>query len=198
MRRISLVLACVGVMAGHALRAQTAGDSTTAIFRPGQWGLEFLPGTTFSEAGVLRFVTPARAWVLDGSANVDWNNTSSGFAGSNGSGQLTIISARLGPRWYRAVGAQAARFVGLGVSGSYGRSRNTAGTTLRTQSWAAGAYGEIGMQYMLTRHIGLGGRGSVLGSHIDDRATNVSSNITQRTTDFHLGFALQVTGTIYF
>ena len=197
MRRISLVFACAGVMLGQVLRAQTPGDSTTAIFRPGQWGIEFLPGTTFSEAGVLRFTTPVRAWVLDGSANIDWNATSGG-SGSNSNGQLTIISARFGPRWYRAVGAQAVRFVGLGISGSYGRSRDTGVATFRTQSWAAGAYGEIGMQYMLTRHFGVGGRGSVLGSHIDDQATNVSSNSTQRTSDFHLGFALQVTGTIYF
>lgn len=197
MHRIRLVLVCASVLLAHPLYAQTTADSTTATFRPGQWGIEFLPGTALTEAGVLRFATPTRAWVLDGSASLDWNATSGGLLGSDAKGQFTGVSARFGPRWYRAAGAQSARFVGLGVSGGYTRSKGT-GIPVRNQSWSTGAYGEIGMQYMLTRHFSLGARASLLGSRIEDRMTDISTNSTQRTTDFHIGLGLQITGAIYF
>ena len=195
MPRTRLVLLCACVIVASPLRAQATADSTTATFRPGQWGVEFLPGSQITEAGVLRFATHTHAWALDGSASLDWQDVS-GTSPSSGNGNSHSISARLGPRWYHAVSANVARFIGLGISASYARNEFSTNAS-RSQLWSAGAFGELGMQYMFTRHFSLGFRGSVLASRSESRSTSAAD--TQQITSYVLALRpVHVTGTIYF
>ncbi|HKW11841.1 MAG TPA: hypothetical protein VJO33_15745 [Gemmatimonadaceae bacterium] len=92
------------------------------------------------------------------------------------------------------------RFVGLGVSGSYSNasSSQSLGTSSREEVWSAGVYGELGLQYLFTRHLGLGVRGDVVGSgnsvHIMQGAST-----TQRLTSYRVVLEPpQIIGTFYF
>lgn len=196
MPRTRLVLLCACVIVASPLRAQTTGDST-ATFRPGQWGVEFLPGSEITEAGVLRFATRTRAWVLDGSASLGWQDVSpKSTVGGNSNSHF--ISARLGPRWYHAVSANVVRFAGLGISASYARAEFAASSS-RSQLWSAGAFGELGMQYMLTRHFSLGFRASLLAQRSEFRSTIALDNSILQTTSYELAIRpVQITGNIYF
>lgn len=201
MRRMSLALPCLGVIAAPiTLNAQAAADSVTAAFHEGQWGVGFVQGSALTEAGALRFSTATRAWVVDAAASFDkQTHPSGGPFGTDINGQLSLVSAQLGPRWYHAASSHLARFVGFGITGAYAHT-DLAGASLRDNTWSAGAYGEIGVQYMFTRHLGLGWRATLTGTRTEDRTTDVTGTIpSQLTRDYRLSLQpVQVTGTIYF
>ena len=180
------------------LRAQ-AVDSTNAAFRKGEWGVGLVQGRSLSEAGVLRFATPTRAWVLDGSATLDRTvQQSAGPFGADINGQTDIITAQLGPRWYHAASSHLARFMGIGISGSYAHAQFP-GASNRENLWSAGVYGEIGVQYMFTRHLGLGWRGNLLATRTEDHVMFADGSPDQQTTMYHLVLEpVQVMGTVYF
>lgn len=115
MHRLQLVIVSLLLLA-QPLGAQVRPD-TAAGFRRGQWGAEFIPGSTLATGGVLRFSTPTRAWVLDASASLN-HQTNSATGTVDLTGSSVGVSARLGPRWYHAEFERVMRFVGLGVTGS--------------------------------------------------------------------------------
>lgn len=195
MHRTHFILMSACILVSHSLYAQT--DS--AGFHRGQWGLEFIPsGTNVSEAGVLRFNTPTRALVLDGSASVDRTTASGGSLPGDQTAQSVSINARLGPRWYHTANERVVRFLGLGVTGGYASSRQTVGS--KADYWSAGTYGELGLQYLFTRHLGLGGRATLTGSWSGQQyAPNGAGGTTQRVTSYHVGLQpFQIIGTFYF
>jgi len=66
------------------------------------------------------------------------------------------------------------------------------------EGWSAGVYGELGLQYLFTRHLGLGVRGDVVGLRNGARFTQEGS-ITQRQTSYHVALETpQLIGTFYF
>ena len=153
------------------MHAQATGDTTAYAFRGGQWGVEFIPSSSLAEGGVLRFSTPTRAWVLDGSATFDRDNASyTGGSGTNQTVQSITVNARFGQRWYHIGNDRVARFLGLGVTGGYASSRQSTGIS-KSDSRSAGVYAELGLQYMFTRHLGLGGRGDVAASWFGNQYT---------------------------
>ena len=199
MHRIPLLLAYVCIIVAQPLRAQAVADSTAATFHRGEWGVGF-GGRYLAEAGVLGFVTPTLAMVLDGWAGLDRQVVSTaGTSGADQSRQSINLSATLGPRWHHAVSAHVVRFFGLGVSGSYG-SASYAGSSNSDKNWSAGAYGEVGLQYMFTPHLGLGWRGNLQASRIEEHQTFFSGTPTkQQTTYCRLTVEpVQVIGTLYF
>lgn len=180
------------------LQAQVTGDSAATTFRSGQWGVEFLPSRDVTAAGVLRFATPELALVLNGSANVDWNDQpGAGAFGKDATQQSVQLSAQFGPRWYHPVTEHVVRFAGWGISGSYSRQVSTGVTSSHFQTWSAGAYGELGLQYLITRHLSLGCRGTLLATRFDGHSTNDTSSYSQ--LGYHVGIGpLQITANIYF
>ena len=91
MYRIRFILVSVCIFVARPLHAQATADTVRA-FRSGQWGIEFIPtGASVAEAGVLRFSTPTRAWVLDGSATFSRQNAS----GTNGEQAAQSIDVKL-------------------------------------------------------------------------------------------------------
>ena len=191
--------ACIAFASGHVLHAQ--GSDTTASFRPGEWGVGFVVRNSVTEAGVLRFSTPTQAWVLDGSASFDRSSQSS----STGLGDQTVrgwnLSGQFGPRWYHAMSGHVTRFLGLGALAGYSRA-DYAGISGHSSMSSLGAYGEAGMQYMLTRYLGFGWRGTLTAARAETNTSLLSPQgflTTSNATDYHVGVdAVQLTGTIYF
>ena len=202
MRQLSLMLAGAWVLvaAARELPAQAIADTTTASFRPEEWGIGFILGNGVTSAGMLRFSTPSRAWVLDGSASFDRQSQSTSTSADE-TARTVSLSAQFGPRWYRAMSGHVARYVGLGMSGGYARS-DFSGTSSHANLWSVGAYGEIGMQYLITRYLGLGWRGALSASRLETSNTALSGQgfiATSKATGYHVGLdAVQLTGTIYF
>jgi hypothetical protein len=199
--QIIVASACAVVVASPTLWAQASTD-TTAAFREGQWGVGFVQGRSLTEAGVLRFGTPTLAWVADGWATFDQQVLpGGGVFGADASTQTTTINLAVGPRWYHGQSARLARFAGFGITGGYLKNKSSA-TENRDRTWSVGGYAEIGVQYMFTRHFGLGWRGDLLGSRIADRSTlrtGTGGDIDQESTFYHVTLEpVQVMGTIYF
>lgn len=199
MRRVYSLLMSASACAliGHSALAQVNADSTTT-FRAGEWGVGFIQRSGLTEGGVFRFSTPTRAWVLDGSGSFGQTNfPGAGLFGADESTQTVSINASLGPRWYRAISPRVVRFVGLGVSGGYAHvhsSQNDAHDT----NWSAGGYGEVGMLYMFSRHLGLGWRATLLAARAEDHNDAVGST-TQHTSLYTVSVQpIQLVGTIYF
>lgn len=197
MRHVPVPLVCASILLARSASAQITGDTARVKFHPGQWGVEFIPNRDANTIGVLRFATPTRAWVLDGSANLDWITLpGAGDFGKDATGHSMSVSATFGPRWYHAAGARVVGFGGWGITGSYSRAQGPQNPT-RYELWSAGAYGELGMQYLLTPHLSVGGRGTLQASRIDNHSS--SDTASTRQIGYHLGAGgLQVTGTIYF
>jgi hypothetical protein len=153
-----------------------------------------------AEGGVLRFATPTHAWVLDGAASLDRRTAADAAPfGEDVTTNSSSVTVLFGPRWYRATSSHLARFLGLGVAGSYGHSASPT-NSYREDIWSAGAYGEIGVQYMFTPHLGFGWRATLTGSRTQDRVTQtVGTPLIQRVTYYHLAVEpVQVSGTVYF
>jgi hypothetical protein len=202
MRKRSLMLAgaCILAAATRAVSAQTIADTTTVSFRPGEWGMGFLLRNNFTSAGVLRFSTPTQAWVLDGTASFDRQALSSSVSGDE-TVRTANLSADLGPRWYHAMSGHVTRYLGLGVSGGYGRSE-FASTSSHANSWSMGAYGEAGMQYMITRYLGLGWRGTLSATRSETNQSAPTGHgfiVRSSAVGYHVALdAVQLTGTLYF
>ena len=195
MHRHHLIAVCALVCCVHPLRAQSRADTTTG-FRRGQWAVEFIPGSSFTTVGVLRFSTPTRAWVLDGSANYS-HQTATATGAPDQSANSAGLSARFGPRWYHAEYERVVSFVGLGITGNYFGNSQSASSANRDESWSAGAYGELGLQYLLTPHLALGVRGNALASR--SSSSNTQNGTTSRTTSYSFGLGSpQVIGAFYF
>ncbi|HEY2853634.1 MAG TPA: hypothetical protein VGJ18_12350 [Gemmatimonadaceae bacterium] len=194
MHRIYFTLISVCVLA-HPSYAQASADTASA-FRRGQWGVEFIPTTTLTEGGVLRFSTPSRAWVLDGSASFD-NESNTVTSGPDQSARTIGVNARIGPRWYHSEYERVVRFAGVGVTGSYSGVSQSGPNNNRGESWTAGAYGELGLQYLFTRHLGLGVRADVVVSRLSQHFTE--SGGTQHLTIDRLALnPLHIIGAFYF
>ena len=202
MRQCSLMLvgACVLAVAAREVAAQKIADTTTASFRPGEWGIGFILRDNFTAAGILRFSTPTRAWVLDGTASLKRQSQSSSVSGDETARSIDL-SAQLGPRWYHAMNGHAASYLGLGASSGYGRSDFPSMSSHAT-NWSVGAYGEAGMQYLITRYLGLGWRGTISASRVETNSSQLTpqgSRLTANAVGYHVGLdAVQITGTIYF
>jgi outer membrane protein W len=194
MRRIHLALASACVLVTQPLYAQATTD--TAAFRQGQWAVEFIPNRDVTEAGVLRFSTPSRAWVLDGSATFE-HTTITSNAAPDQSTRSGNVSARLGPRWYHSEYDRVVRFAGVGLTDSYSAGNQAGPSTFSQDNWSAGVYGELGLQYLFTRHLGLGVRGEVVAMRDIDHVTG-NNGTSHLTTDRVALAPLQIIGAFYF
>lgn len=202
MRRVPLMLACAcfALLSAGRLSAQATSDTTAVSFRPGTWGIGFVVRNSVTEAGLLRFSTPTRAWVLDGNVSINTQKESGTGIGDQ-TQETSIFSAQLGPRWYRSMTGRASSFVGVGLSGGYSYAK-ISGNVNHSDVWSAGAYGELGMQYLITRYLAIGWRGTLSGNRSEINSTQEGSQAgvaTQRSTTYRLGLdAVQLTGTIFF
>ena len=161
---------CVSLLViGGPLAAQDARSGVDTLpFRPGQWGALFRSdGSSYVSAGVLRFSAPARAWALDARFNGSFRSQESeGETASSDSRQSTVgLSLRAGRRAYSPLGRAVSAYRGVGLSAGLdrARSRYRSGDFLSSSGqwgWSAGAFAELGAEYLVTPRLGLGAVGS--------------------------------------
>lgn len=153
----------------HAGAQEASKDSATSPahdtlpFHKGQWAAQFVAGTQFVSAGVLHFRSPRSAWLIDGSVHYSRIERRDNYLVDTLIVPLTSTAwsatgtVRFGLRSYRPLGDATQLFVTYGLMLQGGGGENTSlGQTTDTWSWGAGVFGELGANYMITPHIGLG------------------------------------------
>lgn len=196
--RLATLVVCTCLGLATSLHAQSPSDSMAPGFHDGQWGVQAVVASGVSEAGALRFASPTRAWVLDGSVNVD-RQTASGSQASQGDHTFAGFTLSVGSRWYSVPG-RLIRFAGVGATGGYTYAHYN-GNTVQTDIWSAGAYGEAGAIYMFTPHVGIGSRAMLTLTRIENSSSLSGGfpNPTSRVVDYRLTVSpVQVLATIYF
>lgn len=170
MRLLSLALALACLTS--PLAAQAAPDSAAARptpFRAGQWGMEVSINQVIYGVGVLRFTSPARAWLLDATARGHWRraisdvpeDTSGVSRDSWDDNWESSASLLVGQRAYRPIGRRALRIVQGGVRvGVQHDRRRVRGPIVayddRYVIWSAGVEGGIGATLRLDDDLTLG------------------------------------------
>ena len=161
--------------------AQDAATDTIPFHRH-QWAAQFAGGTSFASLGVLRFTAPARAWLLDfrftGSHSHDSQYLQDTLTG-NGYRSNANVDARIGRRFYQGRGKSVVSFQTVGLLGGYAHACQefkqppTSGGSC-SNGWKAGAFGELGGAYLITRRFSIGGTATVGFSY--ERTTSRSSS----------------------
>ena len=153
-RSLRLVLAATSIVAATPLAAQDAAQETSP-FRDGQWGVQFLMGSSFSSLGALLFTSPRAAWTLDVRAEVSqFDSDDSTLTFLSGAAQ---VETRIGRRSYIGRPRSIASFVGGGVLLAYSNfSVQTPVGEQHDDTFGAGVFAEIGASWLVTRSLGLG------------------------------------------
>ncbi len=161
---------------------QSAADSTP--FHKGQWAAQFTAGFSFVSAGALYFRSPRSAWLLDASgaySNLTTQTSDTllpGQGGSSGGGTV-----RFGVRGYRPLAPSTLYFHTVGVVLLGGGQRVTFGTQyVDSWVWGAGAFAELGANYMITPHISLGAAAGLRVTYNETHRTEGSTSTTTTTT----------------
>lgn len=141
----------VALVAPSGLTAQPLPGETLP-FRKGQWAAQFW---FFGDAGIgaLRFRSPSSAWVVNGSLQA---------GGDHSTDRRTTrasASVRAGLRSYRTVVPRIARYHGGGIIADYSHYESeyeSDQTEAISRAGGGGLYGELGAEYLITRHLSLG------------------------------------------
>ena len=192
-QRACALLLILGAAVPGAVAAQApAAPDTAALgrlpFRRGQWGAEV---ELFSgiRAGLLRFSTPTRAWLIDVSAfaHAENSNDPDGTTRTTGSADAEI---RIGRRGYRPLlrrtGSSEARVAAFGgFGGSMGGSWTRA-FSYRQSRVSLGVFVEPGATAFITDYLALSAsvQGILVGDYItatyDPRAGGQQKTISRR------------------
>ena len=194
--RHAVVAAMLALALPRVLHAQ---DSLP--FRAGQWGALLSLGYGFNAVGVVHFRGPTRAWTLDASGSTSrgisryTDTTTHEFTNDRQSLRL-----RLGTRSFHSVGPRVNRQLTFGLSGEV--QHEAGNQPYRPVSWSlsGGLFMELGGEWLVSDHLGLGAAWVVTASYVYRRQTTSGSFPTASTTrifGLDLGSA-GVRGTIYF
>ncbi|HKO15828.1 MAG TPA: hypothetical protein VJU87_06295 [Gemmatimonadaceae bacterium] len=186
------VIAAFGLAVATRVSAQAA---TAALpFHAGQWGGQFAVGSDVQSIGLLRFHSPSAAFVFDLSAAVNQFSTDAGF-GSDQKSTSENVSLRVGPRRYAPVASQVAHYLGAGLLANLAHAKsNIGGTSTSARSLTAGAYAELGGDYLVTPHLAIGVQGTAQATY--GRTSN-SSQAHLSSWSVGLG-ATRLVATIFF
>ena len=166
--RLTLV---VGGLYGAPLAAQGADTTATLPFRRGQWGAEVDVVSEYSNLGLLRFRSDRSAWLL----RVGFYGASERSEYDYADDTLDVeretvdatVSIAAGLRRYRPIAPRAAAYttVGLTAGGDRYRFEYTDAQGSERWGWNAGAFGELGGTWIVTRNLSLGAAWSVRASY---------------------------------
>ncbi|HKG92434.1 MAG TPA: hypothetical protein VKA84_11100, partial [Gemmatimonadaceae bacterium] len=193
------------------LVAQDVAQAPDSLpFRHGQWGALFRLDAAYASAGVLRFTSPRRAWLADVrvSAAVSHGTNSSTLDGDpfpEGRTRTSgvILQLRAGRRAYAPLGRAVVTHRGAGVLTSFDRfrSRFRSGSFESTGgdwAWGAGAFGEVGAEYLVTPRFGLGAAGQVELGYTERRGSLFESgHAVERGVNLTTSL-ITFTATVYF
>jgi hypothetical protein len=185
MNRLSPLLAVLALLPPLSLSGQDSTGAATP-FRKGQWAAQFQAGTAFGSLGFIKFRSPTRALVLD--LRIGGQHAEELTTDSSGSNQFSSLNSnafgqlRFGWRRYGGDGrtAKIVSHYSLGVLGGFSHSASRTVTDWRqTNSWTAGAFGDVGGTYLLTPKFGIGALATATLSY-QNGITRVSSGRRSR------------------
>ncbi len=169
----SRLLVCTMFALWPALASAQDSAPDTIPFHAHQWAAQFAGGTSFASLGVLRFTAPTRAWLLDfrftGAHSHDREYVQDTLV-SDGYTSTANIDARIGRRFYQHRGKSVASFQTVGLLGGYAhacsaRKQPPVSGGSCANGWTAGAYGELGGAYLITRRFSIGGTATAAFSY---------------------------------
>jgi hypothetical protein len=190
-----LIATALAAAASPSLLLSQTVPVDTLPFRRGQWAAQFWAFSS-QGLGVLRFRSPSSAWLLDGSLQVE------DVHATHGDRTYASASLRAGLRVYRPVAPKVVRYLGAGLIGSYLGFRHesaTIGTVYRGWTAGGGLYAELGADYLITSHLGIGASSSVTAQARGGRVDPGDGSGETGDLGWVLGAGgLRVVGTIYF
>lgn len=203
--KVALGLLAVAIVTSRARTQDSAGAAKDSLpFHKGQWAAQFTAGTTFSNAGVLYFRSAANAWIATVSASYhsSSNRTDSSSLGPRMTVDTWVSSAtlRFGTRHYSSMGKSTALFTTFGVLGTGGSSTSSSsfGARGKTSTFGAGVFGELGANYMITRHLSLGASAGIQATYQSNWSSD-DSGLSSAGRDFLIsGALLSLTLGVYF
>ena len=199
-----LVCTMLPVWPAHASAQDSAPD--TIPFHRHQWAAQFAGGTSFASLGVLRFTAPTRAWLLDfrftGGHSHDKDYVQDTLVG-DGYTSNANVDARIARRFYQGRGKSVVSFQTVGLLGGYAHacSAFTAPTVSGhscSNGWTAGAYGELGGAYLITRRFSIGGTATVAFSYQRSTARSSGGVVAKRWSYAGSIQGLSFAATVYF
>lgn len=174
-----------------------AQDSTAArpTFHGGQWAAQFAVSGGFYGLGAIHFTSPSNATIFTGSLHLSYAE----LIGSNNHLDSESFGVGVGRRWYRPGAGRVRPYSGLGVTTSYGRRHQSAGSvSYSDQSLGAGVTGQIGAAVFFAPELSLGASwgGSLSGVHYWSNSPSTPS-LSQTNLDFSVGNVF-LEGAFYF
>lgn len=202
------LLLSVAILAASPCRSDAQDNASPSAdslaFRRGQWGAIVGLDRQVATVGVLRFRSPRTAWVANASAGAVIGTTDAGTSETETDTENSGFTGRLGLRRYRPVETRVAAYSGAGVSAgaSFSEQASASGYSLTSRTLSAGLYGELGIQYRVTRYLALGvaSEANVAGlwGTLEQRPPAAEAQRSRtRAVSASLG-ALRVLGTMYF
>ena len=189
---LSLAIAAPAFAAAQAASKDASKDTAgkvmtkdTLPFHKRQFGAQFTGGFNFVSAGMLYFRSNRSAWLLDADFTLSYgksNSTSSDTLYSSFSNTQTYgaIATRAGIRTYYPMGPASQFFTTFG--GVVRWSGGTVRGDLEGNDFliGGGIFGEIGANYMLNNHLGLGATAgaNLTYNHQEQHGVNGFSNVT--------------------
>ena len=169
----SRLLVCTMLALWPTLACAQNPAPDTVPFHQHQWAAQFGGGASFASLGVLHFTAPTRAWLLDfrlaGGHSHERQYVQDTLVGDGFTSNATI-DARIGRRFYQSRGKSVVSFQTVGLVGGYAHACQAfkqppvaAGSC--SNGWTAGAYGELGGAYLITRRFSIGGTATVAFSY---------------------------------
>jgi hypothetical protein len=179
MKKVNLAVAAVVALAVAGLGAETAqaqAATMTQPFHAGQWGFETYIGD--NGGGLLRFFTPRTALVLD--ATFDHNSMKEDQNVGTYKTRSNLVDLSLGFRHHVPVAAGFSTTFGAALTyGSAVEHQEYSNTPAQNNSYDAryaGAFAELGAQYMPASHLALGLAYRLAGQHTTVKSYKQSGN----------------------
>ena len=203
---VSRLALCCAIVVSPVIASAQDATSDTVPFRAHQWAGQFGGGASFASLGVLRFTAPSRAWLLD-------LHFSGGHSHERGYAKDTLVAdgfrsnasvdARLGRRFYQGRGKSVVSFQTLGALGGYTHSCSAITTAPLpggscSNGWTAGAFGDVGAAYLITRRFSIGGAATVVFSYQRTTARSTGGAVFREWAYQGSVQGLAFTATVYF
>ena len=200
------LLVCVVLAPWPALISAQDSAPDTIPFHAHQWAAQFGGGASFASLGLLRFTAPTRAWLLDfrftGGHSHDRQYDQDTLVG-DGYTSNANIDARIGRRFYQGRGKSVVSFQTIGLLGGIAHACSAlkqppfSGGSC-SNGWTAGAYGELGGAYLITRRFSIGGTATVAFSYQRMTASASGGQVEKRWSYSGSIQGLSFAATVYF
>lgn len=156
--------------------APSSAQAPVSPFHSGEWGAHIaVDGLTFTTVDVLHFTAPTRAWVLSfGAGATAQTFAEQGFPSSSATHHFVGLNLSVQRRFFRTVAPHASVYLSPGISGGGSHQCDVstpASPRVCTDEWQLGALVEVGGEYLVGSHVGVGVRYSATVNYFHLSAT---------------------------